>query len=1074
MANEQVIGQLVIKLATSTVELTGGLKKAQEAVGSFVSSVASGMAKIAGAASLAVVANQIKSAVTEATSWAGEMDKMALKTGMTTEALSRLVEAADDVGVGGETVQQAMKFLNKSMGEAKDGAGAFRQDFEALGIAYADTVTGKLRPSGDVFLDLSDAVQKFGTSGEVLNVMMRLMGRGFQEIVPLAEKGSVWIRQAGESADKAGLLIRDGIGKQSRQFAFDLNEVGDNLRGFTRTIVYTFLPSLLDGSRRLLELAVSMNSLKEYIVPAAEAIKVFAIAGVAAAAVKILLLSDAFVGLAFAVRNAGFVIEYFATTTLIGMLKSPLMWAVLGVGLLAAQLAKLKSEQAAAAEQAKTLAESYASGGLEAARRNIDELANTIVTLRQKQEAYGVAADAIQRTKPFYSFLQDYKDAIKGYTETKEAADQYQKILDLLIGKEKQLAVAADKKDLPARIDPAVLAARHKANLRISQIAMAEELVVLEESYKQGAIDLEAYYERRKVIVARKIQEEVALLKKEAGAKETKPERKEEIRAEVFALESAGRTEIIKVTREQAEAYKKLWAAIDEGDLAGFVARNNLLMADLQNQFADGLVSTRDFFDERRKIIEENAQAAITNVEDQITPGMDPVAAEAAQNKIKSIRAQLAADLKQVDRDEVLQVRANEEEKWRIRQAFAQLKVDATRGGTSTKVQARYDAELAAAEAAHAQELASYQKMTDAELEAATGFHDRTAALASIRQEQAAAIGVLQEEQARKRFDDLMSEAAAYGNVQMAIETLMGAEGQRAAVLQEQQSYIQLYKQAWIDANLAVANSMQSLYSGMTSWISSSLQGLIEGTMRAQDVLKGLGKMMLQIITEYVAKWIVSRLFMLGMEMLFAAGVVKIATGAAAAVATAWAPAAFAASVATLGGAVVEGSAALALGLAAAVALFSGMQGTLGGGMSDAVNGGTGAMFAEGGPVTSGSGTEDDVPALLTRGEYVIPRNAVDFYGGPSIMEKIRRMIIPRDRLQGFGFFPVSRPQFAFAGGGMVSGGGSSSGDVVTSPSRSDSRADKELTVNLYVDGKMIGGVVKQQIRTGQLNLKLA
>jgi hypothetical protein len=79
----------------------------------------------------------------------------------------------------------------------------------------------------------------------------------------------------------------------------------------------------------------------------------------------------------------------------------------------------------------------------------------------------------------------------------------------------------------------------------------------------------------------------------------------------------------------------------------------------------------------------------------------------------------------------------------------------------------------------------------------------------------------------------------------------------------------------------------------------------------------------------------------------------------------------------------------------------------------------------KGGPVTSGSGTKDDVPAMLTRGEYVQPAPTVRYYG-TEVMEAIRRRIIPKDILKGFGFFPVARPQFAFVGGGAVSGGGMS------------------------------------------------
>lgn len=219
-------------------------------------------------------------------------------------------------------------------------------------------------------------------------------------------------------------------------------------------------------------------------------------------------------------------------------------------------------------------------------------------------------------------------------------------------------------------------------------------------------------------------------------------------------------------------------------------------------------------------------------------------------------------------------------------------------------------------------------------------------------------------------FEDAMLAAEAYGNVSLAIQTMNSDLGATQAVLLENQSYIGLYKQAWLDANLAIVDSVQSLYSGMQGWISSSLQGLIEGTMRVQDVLKNLGKMMLRIITEYVAKWLVSRLFMAAMEAAFTAQQVATTTAAAAIIGAAWLEPAYLATVATLGGAAAEGVVALGLGIAAAQGLgmtMKGFEGTLGGGLSDTIAGGTGAAFA--------SGTDfvpRTMPALVHKGERIL------------------------------------------------------------------------------------------------------
>ena len=51
--------------------------------------------------------------------------------------------------------------------------------------------------------------------------------------------------------------------------------------------------------------------------------------------------------------------------------------------------------------------------------------------------------------------------------------------------------------------------------------------------------------------------------------------------------------------------------------------------------------------------------------------------------------------------------------------------------------------------------------------------------------------------------------------------------------------------------------------------------------------------------------------------------------------------------------------------------------------------------------ITRGSGLRDDVPAMLTRNEYVQPEPAVKYYG-VGFMEAIRRRMFPRDLARGF------------------------------------------------------------------------
>ena len=81
-----------------------------------------------------------------------------------------------------------------------------------------------------------------------------------------------------------------------------------------------------------------------------------------------------------------------------------------------------------------------------------------------------------------------------------------------------------------------------------------------------------------------------------------------------------------------------------------------------------------------------------------------------------------------------------------------------------------------------------------------------------------------------------------------------------------------------------------------------------------------------------------------------------------------------------------------------------------------------------GGRIPGPNVNRDVVPAMLTPGEFVIPRGAVDHYG-TGIMEALRRRLIPRNALSAFGASGVP-PK----GTHLNAGGQASQSSVVPSP----------------------------------------
>ncbi len=216
----------------------------------------------------------------------------------------------------------------------------------------------------------------------------------------------------------------------------------------------------------------------------------------------------------------------------------------------------------------------------------------------------------------------------------------------------------------------------------------------------------------------------------------------------------------------------------------------------------------------------------------------------------------------------------------------------------------------------------------------------------------------------KSRFDSAFQAGDTEGAISAFTSAPPGGTSYAEALssLQEAQAQIGLYKQAWLDADQGITESIAATYSGMQNWISSSLQGLITGTMQVQDALKNLGKMMLSVVAEYIAKWLVSRLYMAVMGKTIMAAETAASVAAAATMATAWAIPAALVSAATYGSSAVAGEAALvaitatAMGIAATTSALGG-----------AAHGGLGYVPAES-------------TFLLQRGERVLsPRQNKDF-----------------------------------------------------------------------------------------------
>ena len=188
----------------------------------------SGVSKVAGGAVAGMVGLAVKSGQA-----ADEINTLAKQTGLSTEQIQKFKYASDIIDVSLETLTGSMSKLTKNMSTARGGTGAAAEAFEALGVKIKDDVTGELRNNQDVFDETIKALADLENETERDARAMEIFGKSAQDLNPLILGGADALKQLGEEAEAAGLIL-------SQEALDSANEFNDSIDKLKATAVGTF------------------------------------------------------------------------------------------------------------------------------------------------------------------------------------------------------------------------------------------------------------------------------------------------------------------------------------------------------------------------------------------------------------------------------------------------------------------------------------------------------------------------------------------------------------------------------------------------------------------------------------------------------------------------------------------------------------------------------------------------------------------------------------------------------------------------------------------------------------------
>lgn len=186
-----------------------------------------------------------------------ELGHLAEKTGITISAMSGLQQVSRELGVNFETVQTSLVRLGRAQSTAVEGGRAQQEAFERIGLGIKD-IDG-LNPE-ELLNKVSGAIQKTGSSADVANSSIALLGRGGAAMIPV-------FREFGDTLSNNINKIGEqtGVTAEAYEAALRWQKITADLGTELRKLGIEVIPSLMDAMRGLHEMWLDMRfSIEEF------------------------------------------------------------------------------------------------------------------------------------------------------------------------------------------------------------------------------------------------------------------------------------------------------------------------------------------------------------------------------------------------------------------------------------------------------------------------------------------------------------------------------------------------------------------------------------------------------------------------------------------------------------------------------------------------------------------------------------------------------------------------------------------------------------------------------------------
>lgn len=130
---------------------------------------------------------------------ADDLNTLSKQTGFTTEELQKMQYAADRIDVSVDTITGGLQKLTVQVKNGNDA-------FDTLGVKLTDA-SGNTRSMTDIFYDTVEALSHIENETDRDTMAMELFGKSASSLAGIVDDGGAALRQFGEEAENAGLIL---------------------------------------------------------------------------------------------------------------------------------------------------------------------------------------------------------------------------------------------------------------------------------------------------------------------------------------------------------------------------------------------------------------------------------------------------------------------------------------------------------------------------------------------------------------------------------------------------------------------------------------------------------------------------------------------------------------------------------------------------------------------------------------------------------------------------------------------------------------------------------------------------